>query len=150
MSRRPPPRPNPLDDLAVDSPNDRPCHVSGMATSCGLPPSLPLEVRLQLGMTGWTFEPRYGRRGQLWRLAIREPCPACRQLRDELYGRWAYMIGYWTSFLDLDDFHLHCDNKRLQVACAACVSGGMPPHRWIAEFLPGMDPHALDGIVGER
>ncbi len=108
-----------------------------------LPAELPYDVRIFLAGTDWDFASQIGRNGSLWRLLIEQPCPACQQVRKTYSGRWAYRIGYHTSYLDPVTLHLVCNNHRAPIPCPAAVPGGLSPQAWYPAYVAGADPDDL-------
>ena len=115
-----------------------------------LPTELPENVRWFLHGTCLTFIPQTGRSGRLVRLVIEQPCPACANVRDVLFGRWHHTIPYRSSFIDPDTLHLVCTNTRPEIPCPASVPGGLPPRVWYRAYVDGADPAELNFLDEEK
>ena len=115
-----------------------------------LPSELPESFRWFLVGTGWEIAPQTGRSARLSRLIIREPCPACAHLRDELFDRWHHSIPYNSSYIDPDTLHLVCTNSRPEIPCPASVPGGLPPRVWYRTYVDGADSDDLNFLDAEK
>ena len=88
--------------------------------------------------------------GRARRILVHEPCVACQFIREQLFERSAYDIGFYSSYLDPHDLSLHCAFRNAPVPCPAAEPGGLPRELWVRRYVLQDHGDEIDLLAGGR